>query len=67
MENLEILKTSLEWSKTKKYKHWKILDPDGWDRTNYEYSFNQELITEEEFNKRLSMSTIMGNIDKLYQ
>lgn len=35
-----------------------ILDPDGWDRKNYDYSFYEELITKEEFYKRLSQSTI---------
>lgn len=32
-------KTSLEW--IKEYD-CKILDPDGWDRHNYNYSFNKE-------------------------
>jgi len=35
-----------------------IMDPDGWDRTNYVYSFEVEEITKEEFDKRLSYSTI---------
>jgi len=53
----EIKKTSLEWEKDCPYR---ILDPDGWDRSNYEYSFNEELITEEEFQKRLFSSTVVG-------
>ena len=36
----------------------KILDPDGWDRLNYDYSFYEELITEKEFIKRVLNSTI---------
>lgn len=43
------------WSK--KYSNEvKILDPDGWDRKNFEHSWN-ELITEDEFNRRLCNST----------
>jgi len=40
-----------------------VLDPDGWDRKNYEYSFNQELISKEEFKKRFYMSTVMLSSD----
>ena len=36
-----------------------ILDPDGWDRVNYQYSFFEELITGEEFFRRFSMSTVI--------
>ena len=52
-------KTSVEWEKEipARYKLM-IMDPDGWDRTNYEYSFREELITKDEFDKRLSSSTI---------
>ena len=35
-----------------------ILDPDGWDRKNYNYSFNEELISKEEFFQRLCKSTV---------
>lgn len=35
----------------------RVLDPDGWDRTNFDESWN-ELITEEEFKKRLMRSTV---------
>lgn len=48
-------KTSQEW--TKHYPNLSIMDPDGWDRKNYDYSFNQEEITKEEFERRLSLST----------
>ena len=41
-----------------------IYDPDGWDRTNYHYSFYEELITKEEFNKRLGFSTVLKKISK---
>jgi hypothetical protein len=50
-----IKKTSLEWIKTIKYE---IIDPDGWDRTNYDHSFYKEKITIDEFQRRVSKSTI---------
>jgi hypothetical protein len=52
-------KTSKEWlgKIPKKYKV-KILDPDGWDRKNFDYSFNRELITKKHFINRLFFSTI---------
>lgn len=54
------LKTSKDWSEfLDKMKNIIIMDPDGWDRSKYEFSFNEELITEEEFEKRLSYSTCM--------
>ncbi len=34
------------------------MDPDGWDRANYEQSFCQEKITRQEFNSRLMMSSL---------
>lgn len=53
MENT--LKTSDEWLKNTNHT---ILDPDGWDRTNYQYSFYEELTTESEFYSRLYRSTL---------
>lgn len=59
-----IRKTSEEWSK--KYKKcFKILDPDGWDRKNFQYSWYEELITEEEFNRRVMFSTGMFSVEFL--
>ena len=56
MENKkEIKKTSDEWMKDE--KNLTVLDPDGWDRKNYEFSFYKELITKEEFNNRVFQST----------
>jgi len=57
-------KTSKEWYEEipKKYE-LVILDPDGWDRTgDFDYSFNKELITKEEFKMRLSYSTIQCDL-----
>ena len=57
-------KTSAEWEELvpKKY-NLTILDPDGWDRKNFQYSFYEELITKEEFKRRVSSSTVQCNID----
>lgn len=50
-------KTSEEWNKLYNIK---ILDPDGWDRKNFHYSWYKEKITKEEFHNRLLRSTIEG-------
>ena len=47
-------KTSEEWQKECSVI---ILDPDGWDRVNFDYSWNEELITKSEFEKRMVSST----------
>lgn len=57
------LKTSKDWNQIHKVN---ILDPDGWDRQNYDYSFNEELITETEFNLRVLQSTIEFKIDSRF-
>ena len=55
---MDITRTSQEWYDLipKEYQ-LVIYDPDGWDRSNFDYSFNEELITKEEFQMRLSSST----------
>jgi hypothetical protein len=58
MENNEILKTSDVWQK--EYPHITVLDSDGWDRKNYQYSWFEEKITYAEYTNRLMMSTCMG-------
>ena len=50
-----IKKVSSEWCKMFNFK---IIDPDGWDRNNFQFSWKQELITLDEFQRRLSLSTI---------
>jgi len=54
---MEELKTSAEWQE--RYPYPKVLDPDGWDRTNYDYSWNQEMISKKEYELRVSKSTCM--------
>lgn len=56
-------KTSKEWYETIRDSGLIILDPDGWDRENYQYSFNEEKITKEEFLNRLIRSTTGGRIE----
>jgi hypothetical protein len=52
-----MFKTSEDW-KQELYPNLVIIDPDGWDRSNYEYSFCEEKITKEEFEQRLMRSTV---------
>jgi hypothetical protein len=57
------LKTSEEWNKILCKKlgiQYIILDPDGWDRMNFQKSFHEELITKSEFTNRLMKSTLNG-------
>jgi hypothetical protein len=53
------MKTSQQWYEELQtlYPDFLVMDPDGWDRRNYQYSWHEELITNEEFEKRLSKST----------
>ncbi len=44
------------------YPYPKVLDPDGWDRQNYQYSWYEERITYEEYFNRISKSTVIGKI-----
>ena len=50
------LRTSEEWQKVCKIT---VLDPDGWDRTNYQYSWFEEKISREEFMNSVLPSTCM--------
>jgi len=53
------MKTSKEWfNLLSKPENIVIFDPDGWDRKNFDYSFNEELITKAEYFKRLARSTL---------
>lgn len=57
---METLRTSKDWYENLKQNYSiTIMDYDGWDRNNLEYSFNEELITSEEFDRRLEISTIL--------
>jgi len=41
-----------------------IMDPDGWDRSNWKFSWYQELITRTEFNNRVLNSTCLRTLQK---
>lgn len=53
----EIKRTSQEWQELK--PEIIVYDSDGWDRKNYQLSWYEELITEEEYNSRLVRSTCL--------
>lgn len=55
-------KTSEEWQKL--YPDIIVYDPDGWDRINWQYSWHTELITKEEYDKRVFNSTCLINKKK---
>lgn len=52
----EEINTSEEWQK--QFPNPKVLDPDGWDRKNYQYSWFEEKITFVEYSMRLYKSTV---------
>ena len=52
------VKTSEKWANLLLKDGEMILDPDGWDRENFKYSFFEELISEEEFIRRMRFSTV---------
>lgn len=54
------LKTSQEWQEL--YLEIRVLDPDGWDRTNFQYSWFGEKITKNEYDMRIMSSTCIKNI-----
>ena len=56
----EELKTSKEWYDiVYPNKEVVIMDPDGWDRSNWEYSWEEEQITQNTFMIRVMNSTCM--------
>lgn len=40
-----------------------ILDPDGWDRRNWEHSWKVELVSAAEFRRRFNQSTVQHRMD----
>lgn len=53
-------KTSREWQEI--YPDVRIVNPDGWDRSNFEYSWNEELISLEEYENRVRESSIVKKL-----
>ena len=58
--NFEEIKTSVSWQEICRVL---IGDPDGWDRTNFNYSWYKEKITRKEFERRMCFSTCFWRID----
>lgn len=52
------VKTSAEWQAI--HPNPRIMDPDGWDRTNFQYSWFEEQITFDQYRERLFWSTIIS-------
>lgn len=57
--NRFLYRTSAQWLQSR--PGLIITEASGWDKNNFEYAFNEEKITEEEFNKRLFHSRFIGN------
>ncbi len=55
------LKTSQEWYQDIK-DTTQVLDPDGWNRKDFQYSWYEELISHSEFNNRVMNSTVRKHI-----
>lgn len=51
------LRTSAEWHR-EEFAMYKIVDPDGWDRSNFDYSWYIERISATEFTTRMANSTV---------
>ena len=54
------------WDRKRTSKEWQarlpevvVLNPDGWDRSNYNYSWNVERISQGEYLRRRDKSTCM--------
>jgi hypothetical protein len=61
------LLTSGQWCESLGLLDDDILDPDGWDRANFRHSFYEELISYDEFRKRVMLSTVnMPHISKAF-
>lgn len=58
LEEGMMLKTPTEWLQQPEYTALTVLDPDGWDRKNFDASW-AEPITELEFNVRCANSTLI--------
>lgn len=58
-ESSEEQKTSADWYL--QYPEPIVMDPDGWDRKNWQFSWYEEKITLREFEKRRLMSTVRLN------
>lgn len=60
MEDQEKRTSNEWWQEHELFLRMKIYDPDGWDRRNLQHSFYEELVTFEEFERRLFRSTLIN-------
>mgnify|MGYP006409405739 CR=1 FL=1 len=51
-------RTSAQWAAQRVGSPVVLIDPDGWDRTDWTYSYFVERISEREYDRRLGASTI---------
>jgi hypothetical protein len=58
--------TSEQWMKNLKYSYLRLMDPDGWNRANFDYSFKEEKVSEDEFIRRLNTSTVITEKNCIY-
>lgn len=56
----KIIRNSADWNRHDTYR---ILDPDGWDRTNFRFSWFVELIDQNEYIRRRNKSTTSHKSD----
>lgn len=55
-------KTSAQWQAEN--PNPRIMDPDGWDRTNFQYSWFEEQITFDQYRERMFWSTIISDRER---
>lgn len=60
-------RTSRSWCQFFGIIQGDIVSPDGWDRKNLHYAFNNESITFINFNNRIHMSTCRGTAKEYCQ
>jgi len=59
----DVLKSSDAWyAEIVRKGKFEIVDPSGWNKNDFKYSFNQELVTRDEFDTRLIQSTLRVGI-----
>lgn len=51
----ELMMTSESWARLLGAR---VLDPDGWDRAHYSFSWYKEKIDQKEFDRRFAASTV---------
>lgn len=54
-----IKQTSVQWYHQRDNQRVILLDPDGWDRKNFDHSWSEERVTKEEYERRLGLSTCL--------